>query len=149
MRLVLSERFRGSLFNEAGAAPRAGSRAPAVSTTPEDPEYSISGTITVSRALAGRVERADRLVVLLFDPQQARPVAFKIIPHALLPQQFRIALPPEARAGAKPGYELRVVTDKNDDPFGAAEGEVAGRSNEPVPLGTAGLVFELNQPYPR
>ncbi len=157
-RLVLNEPFRGSVLNQ--ASPRAPQAAPRASASGsgdpqgddrqgDDPRFAISGTIVVSRALQGRVDASDRLVVLLFDPDTPRPLAFKIIPHTLLPQKFTVALPPEARGSLKPGYHLRILTDKNNDPLGSVEGEVVGRSLETIPLGTTGLVFELNQPYVR
>jgi hypothetical protein len=199
--LLLTEPFRGSLFNEAGApatvvegmgrgpygggtggssgggmgggAPAAGppmqggpmqggpmaggpmaggpisERAGPLGEPEGDPAFSIAGTITVAKALAGSVEPSDRLIILMFDPQQARPVAFKIIPHTLLPQRFTITLPPDARPGNKDGYSLRILTDKDDNPFGAAPGEVVGRSAKLVPLGTTGLHFQLDSPYTR
>jgi hypothetical protein len=179
LQLVLNEPFRGSLFNEAGAAApgmeglsgsmpgmaMGGPNPPAAGSAPggssgagpmgpagegdADPRYSIAGTITVSKALAAGVAPSDRLVILLFDPQQDRPVSFKIIPHTLLPQRFTITLPPDARATAKQAYSLRILTDKNNDPFGAAPGEVIGRSSQPIPLGTADVNFVLDQPYTR
>ena len=114
-----------------------------------DPQYSISGTISVSKELASAVQPAHRLIILLFDPDVPRPVGFKIIPHTLLPQRFTVTLQPEARSAIKPGYGLRILTDKNNNPFGSAEGEVIGRSTKPIPLGTTGLNFVLDQKYVR
>jgi hypothetical protein len=114
-----------------------------------DPRYSIAGTITVSPALQKDVNSADRLIIMLFDPQQARPAAFKIIPHTLLPQRFTITLPADARGDVREGYSLRILTDKDDNPFGSAPGEVIGRSEQPIPLGTLDLNFVLDQPYTR
>jgi len=154
-RLVLSEPFRGSLFNGPSPGLAAGSAAPdsaAESGDParaHDPRFGIAGTITVSRALQGQAKPTDRLVILLFDVELSRPVAFKIIPHTLLPQRFSISLPPEARPGAKSAYNLRILTDRNNDPFGSTDGELIGRSAQPIPLGTKDLVFELDQPYRR
>jgi hypothetical protein len=162
--LELTEPFRGSLFNEPMAAgapapagpmaqggsyggPMAAGAGPLDSAEDADPKFSIAGTITVSKALQSSVEPTDHIVILMFDPTQARPVAFKIIPHALLPQRFTITLPDAARVDAKKGYILHVVTDKDNNPFGAAPGELVGRSSKPVPLGTTDLNFELDQPY--
>jgi hypothetical protein len=181
-RLLLTEPFRGSLFNEAGGsggmpgpmagAPPAGGygaggappggpvaggpmgnapmrAGPLDGTSDADPKFSIAGTITVSATLQGKVEPSDRLIILLFDPQRPQPVAFKIIPHTLLPQRFTITVPPEARAELREGYSLRVLTDKDNNPFGAAEGEVVGRSARPIALGTTDVEFVLDQPYVR
>jgi hypothetical protein len=172
--LTLSEPFQGSLLNapmaagapgaggamggpSAGGAPMAGApmaggpmqAGPLDSPEQGDPKYSIAGTITVSKALAADVQPSDHIVILLFDPDNPRPVSFKIIPHALLPQRFTITLPEGARAGAKKGYNLHVLTDKDNNPFGAAPGEVVGRSSKPIPLGTTDLKFVLDQPYTR
>lgn len=175
--LLLDQPFRGSLFNEpgqamagapggAGPAPMRGGGGPMAGGGAgpmagggagpmmggggdADPKFSISGTITVSKALAGTVEPSDRLIILLRDPAQMPPLAFKIIPHTLLPQHFTITLPERAREKVLPGYVLTVLTDKDNNPFGAAPGEVVGRSPKPVPLGTTDLKFELNAPYTR
>ena len=169
-RLSLDQPFRGSLFNE-GAPGLAGGNPPAASQPPGDkppmaegaqgpprplnappegdPRYTIQGTITVSNALKNLVEPGDRLLIMLFDPEMARPVAFKMIPHTLLPQAFSISLPPDQIPSAKPAYMIRALTDKNNSPFESAEGEIIGRSSEPIPLGTTGLQFELDQPYIR
>ncbi|HKJ00005.1 MAG TPA: hypothetical protein VKB51_16125 [bacterium] len=160
--LVLNEPFHGTLSNgpEAagspapagpmagtGAGPMEGSAGPLTGPENVDPARSIEGTITVSKQLASNIEPSDHLVILMFDPDQPRPVAFKIIPHALLPQRFVVSLPPGTPA--KKAYNLHVVTDKDNNPFGAAPGELVGRSSKPIPLGTTDLKFELDQPYTR
>lgn len=147
--LTLDEPFRGGLFNGAGDGAAEGRMAGRAGEGSADPGFSVQGTITVSPQYEDRVAESDRLVVLLFDPSQGRPVAFRIYSHARLPREFSVTLPPQARAAAEDAYELRVVTDKDDNPFGAAEGELVGRSEEPVPLGTTDLRFELDQPYRR
>jgi hypothetical protein len=156
VKLTLDQPFRGSLFNAApamaargGASSASPAAMPPVAGEPPDPKYTIRGTITVTPALKDKVEQSDHLVILLFDPDQARPMAFEVVPHAILPQPFFITLPPEARAQAKPGYVLHVVTDKDDSPFHSVEGELVGRSAKPIPLGTTDLTFELDQPYVR
>ena len=151
-RLVLDQPFRGSLFNEAMAARparRKSASPPSRKARAGTAElrFSISGTITVSKALSSNVVPTDRLVLLMFDPELGRPVANKIIPHALLPQKFTISLPPGARPNAKKSYSLRILTDKDNNPFGSAPGEVIGRSAEPVPLGTTDLKFVMDQNY--
>ncbi len=151
-RLVLDQPFRGSLFNDAMAIrpARPKSASPPARKAPAgapEPRFSISGTITVTKALSSNVAPTDRLVLLMFDPELGRPVANKIIPHTLLPQRFTISLPPSARQNAKKGYFLRILTDKDNNPFGSAPGEVIGRSARPVPLGTTGLKFVLDQDY--
>jgi hypothetical protein len=46
-------------------------------------------------------------------------------------------------------FQLRILTDKNNQPFQSAPGEVVGRSSELIALGTHGLQFTLDQPYTR
>lgn len=171
VKLVLDQPFRGSLFNTVetagapsrgappqmggGAPPMMGGGGPMMSAGPLDGQpvdnaYAIRGEIRVAPALAENVSPSDRLVLLLFDPAQGRPVTSKIIPHTLLPQAFTLALSKDM-PGVEPGkgYDIRVVTDKDNNPFGSAAGELVGRSKEPVPLGTKGYVLELDQPYVR
>ena len=111
-----------------------------------DPARTISGVIQVAPNLAGNVAKTDRLIILLFDPAQGRPVANKIIDSADLPYKFSISVPPGISGKA---FNLRVVTDKNQNPFGSAPGEVIGRSNSPIPLGTSDVRFLMDQPYIR
>lgn len=162
VRLLLDAPFRGGLLNDGGAAPDiggmggmggmagmggmepGGSGAPAAQ--PADPARTISGAITVAPKLAANVASTDRLIVLLFDPEQNRPAATLVIPHALIPQKFSISVP-DAAPGKR--YFLRVVTDKDNNPFQPAPGEVAGRSKAPIALGTRDVAFELDQPYTR
>ena len=46
-------------------------------------------------------------------------------------------------------YSLRILTDKNNQPFEPSPGEVVGRSQTLIPLGTHNLQFVLDQPYTR
>ncbi|MCH7477808.1 MAG: hypothetical protein IIA14_06875 [SAR324 cluster bacterium] len=159
VRLVLDQPFRGSLFNEVGPAarPQAGAPRPGASAAgPSEggpleagPQRSIRGVVRASPALAGQVATSDRLVILLFDPAQGRPVATRIIPHAFLPQAFSIGLPEGVAVTPGAGYDLRILTDKDDNPFRAAPGEIIGRSREPIPLGTEKLDFVMDTPYQR
>jgi len=154
VRLVLDEPFRGSLFNEVGPAarPQAGAPRPGASAAgplEAGPQRSIRGVVRASPALAGQVATSDRLVILLFDPAQGRPVATRIIPHAFLPQEFSIGLPEGVAVTPGAGYDLRILTDKDDNPFRSAPGEIIGRSREPIPLGTEKLDFVMDTPYQR
>jgi len=139
--LVLNEGFRGTLFNEqpSGQGPMTGG-------SETDATHSISGTARVADDLADRVRGDERLVVLLFDPEASRPVAFRIMDSVTFPQAFRIGV---ADADPSAAFELRILTDRDNDPFNAAPGEVIGRSSQPVPLGTEGLEFVLDEAYQR
>ena len=146
---TVDQPFRGGLLNEgATSAPMMTNTAGEASQPAK--EHSIHGKITVSKALAGNIESTDRIIILLFDPKTNRPVANKIIPHVLLPQAFSIGVPASvAKSNGGTGYFLRVVTDKNNNPFGSAPGEVVGRSNKPIPLGTKDVELEMDQEYKR
>ena len=56
----------------------------------DSPDMSIRGTITVAPELQSELGLEDRLVIMLFDPQQGRPVAIKILPSFRPPQNFSI-----------------------------------------------------------
>ena len=116
----------------------------------EDPSSMIQGRVIVSAELQSQVSEADRLVIMLFDLNLGRPVALKIIPHFQKNQSFTIgqaqAMPGQKLKGA---YSLRILTDKNNQPFQSATGEIIGRSADLIPLGTQGLEFVLDQNYVR
>jgi hypothetical protein len=119
-----------------------------LATKTESPETSIRGTINVSPELLDQLSSADRLVIMLFDPELGRPVAIKMLPSFRPPQKFSIG-----QANAMGGqvlngkYSLRILTDKNNQPFQSVAGEIIGRSQDLISLGTADLEFELDQPY--
>ncbi len=114
----------------------------------DDPSTMIQGQVTIAPELLTHVKETDRLVIMLFDPAMGRPVAIKILPHFLNNQKFSIgqehAMPGQTLKGA---YSLRIITDKNNQPFEAFPGELVGRSEELIPLGTSDLQFQLNQEY--
>ena len=116
----------------------------------DSPETSIRGTITVAPELQSKLGLEDRLVIMLFDPQQGRPVAIKMLPSFRPPQNFSIgqtnAMGGQQLSGK---YSLRILTDKNSQPFQSVPGEIIGRSQGLISLGTGDLEFELDQPYIR
>ena len=146
----MDQPFRGSLLNGPLSKKTSAASAglPGNGETP-DPAFSIQGTISAAPELAGQVKPSDRLIILLFDPEQGRPVAFNIVPQARFPQKFIIGLPAPLRENAKPGYQLRVITDRDQQPLSAVPGEIVGRSRELLPLGTKNLEFVLDQPFTR
>ncbi len=111
---------------------------------------SISGTVDVVPEMREHIESSDRMVIMLFDPKQGRPAAFKILPAFRLPQSFAIgaadAMPGTSLSGS---YSLRILTDKNQQPFESAPGEVIGRSSAPIALGTENVRMLMNMPYSR
>ena len=89
-------------------------------------------------------------MIMLFDPELARPVAFRILENIQFPLDFSI-VSADAMPGAqlKGPFSLRILTDKNNQPFESAPGELIVRSAEPLPLGSHGLNFILDQEYSR
>ena len=113
-------------------------------------ESSISGTVYVSPLLSDKVDLSDRLVIMLFDKNQGRPVAFNIISNFKVPQKFSIGQINAMEGQVLNGkYSLRILTDKNNKPFQSSIGELIGRSKELIPLGTENLKFELDEEYRR
>ena len=116
----------------------------------DSPDTSIQGTITVAPELQSQLGLEDRLVIMLFDPQQGRPVAIKMLPSFRPPQNFSIgqtnAMGGQQLSGK---YSLRILTDKNSQPFQSVSGEIIGRSQGLISLGTGDLEFELDQLYIR
>lgn len=157
----LSQPFHGTLFNDVeGGAARAGTgdgvssdmstgpaAAPPSATGDGPPERTVRGVVRVAPALAGNIGDGDRLIVMLFDPAAGRPAAIRIVAPLKLPQAFSISIPPGQPL--KAGYSLRILTDKDNNPFRAVPGEVVGRSSRLVTPGTRDLDFVLDQPYTR
>ena len=121
------------------------------SSQPADkPEDSIQGTVRISPDLLKQVSPTDKLIIMLFDPGQGRPVAFKFVESPSFPMEFQIG-PSNAMGTANlvGPYSLRILTDKDGQPFQAAKGELIGRSKDLVPLGTSNLDFVMDSPYAR
>ena len=116
----------------------------------DTPETSISGTVVVSAELQEQLDSTDRLVIMLFDLKLGRPVAIKISDNFVPQQKFSIGQA-NAMGGQtlKGEYSLRILTDKNNQPFQSVPGEIIGRSQCLISMGTGDLEFELDQPYIR
>ena len=116
----------------------------------DSPEHSISGIVKVSPKLSNLVGKDDRLVIMLFDPKTGRPVAVKILENFKLPQQFSIghsnALGVQPFSGK---FDLRILTDKNNQPFESVIGEIIGRSKKLIALGANNIEFLMDQNYVR
>lgn len=168
IKLVLNEGYKGGLFNDGQMMARSrGQRSPrgsmgrgrvmgaesagggGMNLSQNFPdEVSIQGTVTSSEAV--EIEEGDRLVVMLFPEGRNRPIGINIIPITSLPATFKVGVKPLIAETLKSGgVQLRIVLDKNMNPFGAAPGERVGRSKEDIPLGTKGLKFVMDQPYVR
>ena len=113
-------------------------------------KLSITGIVNVSPLFLDKVEITDRLVIMLFDKDLGRPVAINILPNFKPPQKFIIGQSNAMNGQVLKGeYSVRILTDKNNQPFHSASGEIIGRSKKLIPLGTDDLEFELDQEYIR
>ena len=87
---------------------------------------------------------------MLFDPKKGRPVAVKILDNFKLPQKFSIghsnALGIQTFRGK---FSLRILTDKNNQPFESVIGEIIGRSKKLIALGDKNIEFVMDQNYVR
>ena len=111
---------------------------------------SIRGRVKVSDDLIDQLGSSDQLVIMLFDMNLGRPVAIKMLSRFNPPQKFSIGQ--ENVIGdnlLKGSYSLRILTDKNKQPFISVPGEIIGRSKELIPMGTMNLEFILDSHYIR
>ena len=116
----------------------------------ESPEKSISGIVKASPKLSNLVSTDDRLVIMLFDPEKNRPIAVKILEKFKLPQKFSIGY--SNALGIQPlsgKFSLRILTDKNNQPFESVIGEIIGRSKKLIALGAKNIEFVMDQNYVR
>ncbi len=116
----------------------------------DSPENSISGIVKASPKLASLISPEDRMVIMLFDPKKGHPVAVKIMEKFKLPQRFSIghsnALGIQQFRGK---FSLRILTDKNNQPFESVIGEIVGRSKKLIALGAKNIEFVMDQNYVR
>ncbi len=129
--------------------PVAGCLLPAVlAATANAGGRTIEGTIRVDPALAGQIGSGDRLVIKLFHPRAGVELdpQYRTIDHFSLPFDFT-ATPATDMSGRTrfQDYVIEVFTDKDGDVLKLAPGELGARTAGPVPLGTTGLVLELNR----
>jgi hypothetical protein len=107
----------------------------------------IQGTVAVAPGLTGQVAPGDRLIIKLYHPGDGVELdaRYRIVDEFSLPFDF-VAAPSIDMSGRTKfqAYVLEVFTDKDRDVVRAAPGELRARTPEPVPLGTTGLVVELN-----
>ena len=112
-----------------------------------DEKKTIQGTIGVRADLAHHVSTSDRLVIKLFHPGNGVELDAKyaILSTFTLPVEFRIAPTFDMTGRSKwKSYVVQAFTDKDGDVLSVAPGELLASTPEPVPLGTTGVVLELN-----
>ena len=109
----------------------------------------ITGSIHVHPDLARHVAAGDRLIIKLYYPGDGVDLdaKFQILDPVALPLDFGIAPAIDMNGRTKfPAYMIEAFTDKDHDVLSVAAGEVVGRIPDLVPLGTAGLVIEMDRP---
>ena len=112
----------------------------------ESPKF-IEGTIHVQPDLIQHVSPEDRLIIKLFHPGDGVELDTKyaILASFTLPVDFRVAPTFDMTGRSKwKSYVVQVFTDKDGDVLSVAPGELLGDTQEPVRLGTTGLVLELD-----
>ncbi len=110
-------------------------------------EKLIQGEIRVQADMAHHIAEGDRLIIKLYNPGNGieRDPKFQILPDFTLPLTFRIAPTIDMSGRTKwSSYVVEVFTDKDNDVLSVVPGELTARTPELVPLGTAGVVLELN-----
>ena len=113
----------------------------------DEKKKAIQGTIHIRADLVQHVSLEDRLVIKLFHPGNGVDLDAKyaILPTFTLPVDFRIAPTFDMSGRSKwKSYVVQVFTDKDGDVLSVVPGELLVSTPEPVPLGTTGLVLELN-----
>ncbi len=107
----------------------------------------IQGEIQVRPNMAHHIAVRDRLVIKLYVPKGGieRDLKFQIVSDFTLPLTFRIAPTIDMSGHTKwRSYIVEAFTDKDNDVLSIAPGELIARTPELVPLGTTGVVLELN-----
>ncbi len=137
--LVLQAPFRGGLFN--------GDMPPGMGGAAADPALTISGTVRIAQGLAAQVIPGDRLVLLVFDQAQQRPVAIRQYAAAEFPLTFAVAVTQADVAASPGGFYLRAVTDRDGQPVHGVPGELAGRLSMPVVAGRGNVEVVLDQHF--
>lgn len=110
-------------------------------------EKLIQGEIRVQPDMAQHIASGDRLIIKLYVPSDGveRDPKYQILPDFTLPLTFRIAPTIDMSGRTKwSSYVVEAFTDKDNDVLSIAPGELIARTPERVPLGTAGVVLELN-----
>lgn len=118
-----------------------------LATAADTSEKLIQGEIQVRADMAQHIAADDRLIIKLYVPRDGveHDPKFQILPDFTLPLTFRIAPTIDMSGRTKwPSYIVEVFTDKDNDVLSIAPGELIARTPELVPLGTSGVVLEMN-----
>lgn len=116
-------------------------------------QAAISGTVEVSNEMrmTGQADidhRADRMALMLIEPQSGEAVALQYVSPISPPQAISIGQQHARGDRTLSGdYYVMGITDKDGDVTKVTRGEVFGRTPNPVPLGTEQLRLLLDQPF--
>ena len=113
----------------------------------DDSKKAIQGTIRVRADLVQHLSPSDRLVIKLFHPGNGVELDAKyaILPTFTLPVDFRITPTFDMSGGSKwKSYVVQAFTDRDGDVLSVVPGELLASTPGVVPLGTTGVVLELN-----
>ena len=108
----------------------------------------ISGTVKLSPTLVDRIEPGDRLVLKLYHPDKGveKDTRYWIIEEFDFPRDFEIAPSTDMNGLARwPTYYLEAFTDRDRDVLSLTTGELFAKSVDLIPLGTEGVVLELDE----
>ncbi|MBI3993310.1 MAG: hypothetical protein HY342_08545 [Candidatus Lambdaproteobacteria bacterium] len=115
-------------------------------------QASVSGRVMIADDLLrqglANVVKTDRMVLLLVDATTGNPVALKFDTPFVPPQTFIIGQENARTEGALGGpYYLVGLTDKDGEIFQVSPGEIYGRSEQPLALGTEQVELVLREPF--
>jgi hypothetical protein len=113
---------------------------------------SISGRVQIADDLfrqgLANVVKTDRIVLMLVDAATGNAVALKFDTPFVPPQTFIVgqenARGPAELSGS---YYLVGLTDKDGEIFQVSPGEIYGRSETPLPLGSEQVELVLREPF--
>ena len=113
----------------------------------DDSKKAIQGTIRIRADLAQHLSPSDRLIIKMFHPGNGVELdtKYSILPAFTLPIDFRITPTIDMSRRTKwKSYVVQAFTDKDGDVLSVVPGELLASTPGVVPLGTTGVVLELN-----
>ena len=106
----------------------------------------IRGVLNVKPEFTQYISPGDRLFARLFVPGEPGFTRILHLGILALPYEFRLG-PQKNMSGnvARDAFFLEFLTDKDDDFYSIVVGELAAISREAIPLGSQGIVMELDR----
>jgi hypothetical protein len=122
---------------------------PAPAAAADVAKFMIEGTLDVTPGLAQHIEVQDRLIMKLYHPGEnglEMDSKYRIVDQFTLPLDFKIAPSISMSGDSKhKTYVLEIFTDRYNDVLSIAPGELIARTPEAIPIGSKGVVLELNR----